>query len=249
MIAGTKEQGEETPEERAFYHKMMEYSRQRLKKMKNKYEGEDCFVIGTAPSLNKTDFSLIRNKYLFGVNQLYKGFKKFNINPQFYGLADGAFLTRYGDEVMTIDAQLFLTRFAEIQYLRKYEYYSKIVKHEPLLLKDLLPEMTESKKFSKDVSEGKYSGWTTIIDTGLQVCYHLGFNRVILLGCDCDYSQEGGHFYDNPLAIDSSGVVPKWFFCYEICKQAYEEDGRGIINATVGGSLEVFPRNKLENLV
>ena len=248
MIAGTEEQGAETPEETEFYHRMMDESSHRLRSMKNKYVGDDCFVIGTGPSLNKTDFGLIRNEHLFGVNQLYKCFNRYDINPEFYGLADGSFLHRYGDEVMGIDSQLFLTRFAEIQYLRKYDYYRKLVKREPLLLRDLLPEMTESKKSSKDISVCKYSGWTTIIDTGLQVCYHLGFNRVILIGCDCDYSQ-GAQCFDNPLAIDSSYVVPKWFFCYSICKQAYEEDWREIINATVGGKLEVFKRMKLEDIV
>lgn len=248
MIAGTEEQGGETPEEYAFFIAMMESSRNRLHSIKNKYAGEECFLLGNGPSLNKINFELIQDTYLFGTNQLYKGFKKFGITPQFYGLSDGRFLSLHGDEVMTIDSQLFLTRFVEIQYLRKYEYYSKIVKHEPLLLRSLLPEMTESKKFSKDISEGIFSGWTSVIDTGLQVCYHLGFNRVILLGCDCDYTMQD-YFCSNIKNVPGQDPnIEKWVKCYKICKKAYEEDGREIINATVGGRLEVFKRMKLEEI-
>jgi hypothetical protein len=40
----------------------------------------------------------------------------------------------------------------------------------------------------------------------------------------------------------------KLFKTYEVCKRVYEEDGRKIYNATVGGKLEVFERVKLEDL-
>ena len=33
---------------------------------------------------------------------------------------------------------------------------------------------------------------------------------------------------------------------YLLAKTAYEEEGREIINATVGGALELFPRQSLE---
>ena len=33
---------------------------------------------------------------------------------------------------------------------------------------------------------------------------------------------------------------------YRLAKEAFEEDGREIVNATVGGKLELFPRQTLE---
>ena len=258
MIAGTEEQGVETPEEHAFYIKMMEDSKRRLQAMKNKYAGEDCFVIGMGPSLLKTDFSLIKDKYLFGVNDLYRSFKQFNIQPQFYGISDGGFLPKYGDDVLKLNTQLFLTRSVEIQYLRNYDYYHTIVKREPILLCSLLPEMTPpnpnepyekgSNKFSKDASDGIYSGWSVIIDVCLHITYYLGFSRVILIGCDCNYSKA---IY-NPnicIEVEDTALAPEWVHCFKICKTAFEEDGRKIFNATAGDSkLYVFPRMKLEDI-
>ena len=252
MIAGTEEEGAETAEETEFYHRMMDDSTRRLRSMQNTYKGKDCVVIGGGPSLNKIDFDLIRDKYMFGVTTLYKFFDRLNIRPQFYGLSDGQFFKIYGTDVLTIDSQLFLTRSVEILYLRNYEEYSKMVKREPILVRSLLPEMTESNRFSKDACEGIYSGWTGVIDLGLQIAYHLGFQRAILIGCDCG----GGHFFDKyEEARGMPGVgrsgdpnARKWIYCYKICNQAWEEEGREIINATVGGALEVFLRKQLKDL-
>ena len=265
MIAGTEEEGVETPEEAEFYHRMMDASSQQLREMKDKYKGEDCFLIGLGPSLNKTDLNLINGKRIFGANSLYLFADTLNLNPQFYGLSDGRFFDLYGDDVLRIDSQLFLTRYLEIQYLRRYEYYSKIVKREPILVWSLLPEMPVSKRFSKDMSEGIYGGWSVIIDLGLQLAYHLGFQRAILIGCDCSRDPEtGGHFYDRQEFVNliptcvRTGIEtgPSWqpntkqmIPSYQVCKQAWEEDGREIINATVGGSLEVFKRMMLEDCI
>lgn len=270
MIAGTEEEGAETAEETEFYHKMMDASSQRLKAMKDKYKGEDCILIGLGPSLNKTDLSLIRDKYIFTTNSFYLFTDKLDIHPQFYGLSDGEIFNSFGDDVLRLDTQLFMARSVEVKYLRNYGYYSKIVKREPILIRSLLPEMTESKKFSKDVSEGIYSGWTAIIDIGLQLAYHLGFKRAILIGCDCSRDPEiGGHFYDtkelvNYVPQEKRGRIREgfketvdllqqhaekfWIPSYQVCKRAWEEDGREIINATVGGALEVFQRRTLEEL-
>jgi hypothetical protein len=262
MIAGTEEQGVETPEETEFYHKMMDKSSQRLKAMRGKYKGEDCFLIGTGPSLNDTNLNLIRDKNIFGVNELYLGFEGFGLpTPQFYGLSDGDGFDHYGTDVLTLDSQVFLTRSCEIKYLRNYDIYHKLVKKEPILLRSLLPEMVPpdgrpyeegSNMFSIDPTKGIYSGWTVIMDIGLQVCYYLGFSRVILLGCDMDFLKRD-HFYEpshhEPLEDPLKCLGAKWSHCYNICKEAWEEDGREIINATVGGKLEVFKREKLEELV
>lgn len=273
MIAGTEEQGVETPEERAFRMEMMKDSTRRLQAMKNKYAGEDCFAIGTGPSLLKTDFSLIRDEYMFGCNLLWRGFERFNILPQFYGIATGDYFPRYGPNVLEYDMQLFLARFADIQYLRNYDEYHSIAKREPILLRSLLPEMTPpdtnlpyekgSGKFSKDASKGTYSGWTVIIDTCLEVGYYLGFNRIILLGCDCNYGDipigkphtatGRSYFFSESLAdyeyLEHDSRFANIEYCYGICKKAFEEDGREIIYATPNGSLNVFPYMKLEDVV
>ena len=76
----------------------------------------------------------------------------------------------------------------------------------------------------------------------------MGFKEVYFLGCDSDYS--GLHRFDGSTTDNPRGR--EWediFNAYKICKRVHEEDGRKIINATVGGKLEVFKRMKLEELI
>jgi hypothetical protein len=81
----------------------------------------------------------------------------------------------------------------------------------------------------------------------------MGFQTAYLLGCDCDYSQS--HHFDNRRTIKKEAPVMttdagknRVFKGYEICKRAYEKDGRKIYNSTVGGKLEVFERVSLEDI-
>jgi len=109
----------------------------------------------------------------------------------------------------------------------------------------------ESLHLSKNLSIGIYGGDTVIIDICLQVAYYMGFKEVYLLGCDCDYS--GMHRFDgldseNKNAPSLIGDFSRMFESYQVCKDAFEKDGRKIINATEGGHLEVFQRKSLKEI-
>ncbi|GAH32608.1 unnamed protein product, partial [marine sediment metagenome] len=61
----------------------------RIEDLKDIHRGERCFVIATGPSLLKTDFSLIKDEILFGVNTFYRGFDEFGINKcDYYAVSD-----------------------------------------------------------------------------------------------------------------------------------------------------------------
>lgn len=223
---------------------------QSLETLKNVHEGERIFIIGTGPSLLKTHFSLVENEILFGVNGLYSGYEKFGIDCQYYGISDPNI--PYLQDVLDLDTQLFLGHGACDQYLTQYFSRKIEVENFPLLL-SLLGWMWESKSnFSYNLAHGTFNGDTVIIDICLQVAYYMGFTEVYLLGCDCDYT--GMHRFDGSVAdnLAGSGVSGDWkkvFASYKICKDVFEKDNRKIINATVGGKLEIFERKCLENIM
>lgn len=215
------------------------------------YKGKRCFIIGTGPSLNKTNLQLLNGEFVFGVNTLFRGFNSFEIKCDFYALSDFEVWKKNFVDILELDTKLFLSGGAGDDYIRNYTSYKKFLKGEPYLIKTL-GHMWSSKKFSTDISEGTFNGDTIIIDICLQAAYYLGFNKVYLLGCDCDYS--GMHRFDGSMTenLKGGGVCGDWskvFTSYEICKKIYEENGREIINCTVGGKLEIFPREKLEDII
>lgn len=222
-----------------------------IERFKNIHKGERCFVIGTGPSLNKMNFDLIKNEILFGVNTLYRGYKKFGINCRYYGVSDEVVWDNIDKEILALDTVLFLCNGAAEHYFRRREYLKNLQKREPLLMMQR-GFMWKENKFSKDITQGIYNGDTVVIDTSLQVAYYMGFKKVYLLGCDCDYS--GMHRFDGSKTdkLAGGGVSGNWapvFKSYEICKKVFEDSGREIINATVGGKLEIFKRQSLEEIV
>jgi hypothetical protein len=97
----------------------------------------------------------------------------------------------------------------------------------------------------------------------MQLAFHMGFQKVILVGVDHSFATQGtphdevvsqgddpNHFSTNYFGkgfrwqlpdLDTSEVA------YRLARQAFEADGREIVDATIGGKLTVFPKiNYLE---
>jgi len=232
------------------FNKEFDKYNEQIKRLHNKHEGERCFIIGSGPSLNKTDFSLIKNEILFGVNTLYRGLKKFDISCDYWAVVDGKLFEVHYKPLLKLDTTLFLAEHAGQRYLKKKEFYSSDAALEPIVLRHL-GSMNIWNKFSRDITQGVFSGGTVVIQS-IQIAFYLGFKQVYLLGCDSDYS--GMHRFDNLMTenVDGKGVtggISYLFSAYEICRNAFEDEGREIINSTVGGKLEVFKRKRLEDVV
>lgn len=60
----------------------------RIKKLKSRYAGETCFVIGNGPSLKLSDLEQLRQSYTFGVNKIYDLYTMTEWRPTFYVLQD-----------------------------------------------------------------------------------------------------------------------------------------------------------------
>ena len=232
-----------SPKEYLYY----KYNSHKLKKFKDIHRGQRCFIIGTGPSLNKTNISLIKDEIVFGVNTLYRGLENFGINCNYYAISDEVVWEKHFKSILGLDTTLFIGDMAGKDYLSNMSFYKKFRKNKPFVVRNL-GEIQASDSFSKDLSIGTYWGSTVIIDICLQAAYYMGFKEVYLLGCDCDYT--GMHRFDGlPTENAVQDDWPNVFAAYEICKDVYESDGREIINATVGGKLEVFKRKELEEVL
>lgn len=231
-------------------HKFQEErNMQRIKELKDKHKGERCFVIGTGPSLNKTNFKLIKDEILFGVNTLYRGYKTFNINPQYYACSDYRIWKVHDANLLQLGTMLFITSSVLAKY-KKSQNYLQTEKYHPVRINTI--GGMYSKRFSTDLEKGIFNGTTIIIDLPLQVCFYMGFSEVYLLGCDHDYS--GLHRFDGLQSEGANTPIVRgdWSVVdanYKLCREVYKKAGREIYNATVGGKLSIFERRKLEEVV
>lgn len=213
-----------------------------IKLLHNKHQGRCCFIIGTGPSLNKTNFSTIKNEILIGVNNLYMGSNYLDINPQYWCVADAKIFHKYSASLLNLKTALFLTDGAGQFYLH-YKNRYKDAKYEPIVARPL-SDMKTTQSFSTNMLKGINGGMVTL--SCLQIAYWMGFNEVYLVGCDC--TSKGKH-YDKSVNVDAQDDYWEHFFkLYEVCKKVYDDDNRKIYNSTVGGNLEVFERVKLEDI-
>lgn len=110
---------------------------------------------------------------------------------------------------------------------------------------------------------GTFSWRSTVSFLNMQLAFVLGYERVVLIGFDHSYQQaaelkEGASIMQKE--EDPNHFDPRYFQgkiwqaadtrnmeeMYLLARDAYQKAGRSIVNATVGGKLEVFPRASLE---
>jgi hypothetical protein len=235
-----------------------------LAKLKDRYKGQRCFIIGNGPSLNDCDLSLLRDEYTFGVNGIFYKTDELGFTPSFYIVEDVHVVDDNLDRINDYEAQLKF--FPSI-------YKDRITKtpNTHFFSVDLGFYRKSSKsycrpRFSYDFSKVAFAG-QSVTFINLQLAYYLGFEEVYLIGMDFSYeipksaivrgrSIESTHDDPNHFHPDYFGKGKKWHdplldrvaLNYELAKKVYEENDRQIFNATHKGALEIFDRVDFKSL-
>lgn len=229
--------------DRVFPQLSMDYlqvSKERIKKFKDLHKGQRCFIVGTGPSLAKTNISLIKDEIIFGVNLLFRSEVELGIHTTYYCLADHRGMWMY-PEVVKNHKDVFLSCSAWGEFMVNMDKWKRY--GDPYLIE----KIGTGCSFSYDMSVGCYWGGTVIFDPALQLAFYMGFDEVYLLGCDTDYSGPQQYFD----ATQRNSGIPNYshiFNAYRVAKQAYDKNGKTLVNCTIGGKLEELPRKLLEEV-
>lgn len=206
-------------------------------------------IVANGPSLNQTDFSLIRNEICFGLNKIFLGIPKFRFYPRYLVAVNQKVIEQSAEEFRKLNCVKFIgERGAHVMPEDAMTY--------------LVPTMDPPARFSQDITQGLHEGWT-VTYAALQIAYFMGFHRVVLVGLDHDFQYSGepneawlmegddpnhfspdyfkGHSWDNP-DLESSEAS------YRIARQQYENAGREIIDATYNGRCTIFKKAELASL-
>jgi hypothetical protein len=241
----------------AFYDDVQWYSSfeywrglRRLRLLKDRHRGKRCFIIGNGPSLNRTNLSVLKEEYTFGLNRIYLLFDKMGFVPTYYVCMNPYVLEQSWREILNIPRPRFIGR-AGIQYLPHGE--------DIIFVRSLyLPQ------FSANLPRGVWEG-ATVTYCAMQIAYYMGFAEVILIGVDHSFVTEG---QPNALVVsqgpDQNHFDPNYFgqgvrwqlpdldiseMAYKMARDAFEQTGRRILDATVGGRLPVFPKVSFDEIV
>ena len=232
----------------AYLHPWRRESIQKLKREHNLYAGKRCFVIGNGPSLQQTDISLLRDEYTFGMNRVYLAFQEWGFQTSFLVSVNDLVIEQCSQDFQRLDIpKYFSWRSSHLLYPQGT----------PDLKTHFLFTTYTGPKFAEDVSKRLWEG-ATVTYVCLQLAFYMGFKKVILVGVDHNFTTQGRANQTvvsqgedlNHFNKDYFGKGFRWQLpdlktserSYLLAKEAYNNAGREIVDATVGGSLTVFPK-------
>ena len=218
----------------------------RLQALQDRYAGQRCFIIGNGPSLKNTDLSLLRNEITFGSNRLYILFEGLGFSTTFFLTISPLVVEQYHQDIDRINS---------IKFVRSSAKHYFTLSDQVILLENG-PNLT----FADNPTQGIWGGGS-VTYTAMQLAFHMGFEKVILVGIDHSYDSTRSNSQDKVVKV-SEGADPNhfsseyfgkgasWFvpnlelqaLGYRMAKYAFESDGREILDATIEGKLNLFPK-------
>lgn len=229
-------------------------SNRRIMKYQNRYSGKRCFVIGNGPSLKNTDMTFLKNEITFGMNRVYLAFAEWKFQT--------SFLVSINDLVIEQSRE----DFRNLSIPKFFSWRSRNLlfpEGEPDENTHFLYTTYTGPKFSNQLKSRFWEG-ATVTYVCLQLAYCMGFQEVYLIGVDHNFETRGKA---NQTVI-SSGDDPNHFSpeyfgkgfrwqlpdletsegAYRLADTHYRQGNRQILDATLGGKLEVFPKVEYSEL-
>ena len=216
---------------------------ERLAALRDRHRGERCVIIGNGPSLKRTDLSRLRGERTFGLNRIYLKFSELGFATSYLVCVNKLVISQCATELEAVPCPKFISWTAR----RHIRFTDDMVFVRPL----------EPPGFYADPADGLWEG-TTVTYVAMQLAYFMGFETVILIGVDHDFVTKGepGKVVvsegDDPNHFDPRyfGKGFRWELpnlptseqAYRMARQRYEADGRRILDATIGGKLQVFDK-------
>jgi len=213
-----------------------------MKQFKDKHKGERCFILGNGPSLNDVDFELLKDEVVFGTNGIF--YNDYRFTPTYYVAVNPLILEQFDSEIRMLETVKFISNSASTDALRKA--WSPM----PFVL-----DTTErTPGFQVDAEKPMWEGYT-VTYVCLQLAYYMGFKEVILLGLDHYYGETGTpnteqvfegvdehHFRSDYFTGKKwhTPDLPMTEIAYSFARQAFEADGRRIINCSSKTACNVF---------
>lgn len=186
-----------------------------------------AFVIGNGPSLSNTPLDLLVGEKTYAVNSIWKIFNRTKWRPTSWvhgeGIKVGDAATRDIAQMAKTDARMWLPpgyqRYAarrDVAFGRPVIFYCQCCRRNP-------------EPWHLDL--GDYiCTYGTSVHTAMQIAVMEGATEIYLVGCDLGNS----HFYGDNFPDEEMALT-----AHKIAKECSPVP---IYNATIGGSLEVYPR-------
>lgn len=206
--------------------------------------------MGNGPSLAKMDLSDLEIETTFGVNRIYLLFDQLPFTPTYFVSVNDLVIEQSFTEIRDISSP----KFINWRYRKLFSGLPDVV----FINESFQPS------FSRNLTGSVWFG-ATVTYLNMQIAHYMGFEQVILIGVDHSFSTQGtpnkvvvagetdqDHFHPKYFADGTRWQLPDLRtseLAYQMAKNAFDKDGREIVDATVGGKLEVFRKVDFEHIL
>lgn len=221
-----------------------------LTRYRNRFRGQRAVIIGNGPSLQETDLSLLRKEVTFGLNRVYMLFDDLGFQTTFLVAINELLISQVADELSDVSSQKFF-RWSSRRRFSSSDSTAFL-------------HSRRTPGFMTDARRGVWEG-ATVTYVAMQLAFHMGFSKVVLIGVDHRFSTDGpAHKVVESAGSDPNHFDPNYFgrgfrwqlpdlevseYAYRLARAKYISAGREIVDATVGGALEVFPKASLAEVL
>ncbi|HRQ31767.1 MAG TPA: DUF115 domain-containing protein [Anaerolineales bacterium] len=238
----------------AYFHAWRRESIRRLAALKDVHKGKRAFIIGNGPSLKQTDTSKLKNEITFGMNRIYLAFPEWGFTTSYLCVTNDLVVEQFVEDISVLSIPKFIA-------WRSYRHFNN------QLLLTQLPTFVYTTytgpKFSTDVRGRVWEG-ATVTNLALQLAFHMGIKKAILIGVDHNFADKGeanktvvsqgddaNHFMPNYFGKGVKWQLPDLDTSeigYALARDAFRKAGREVVDATVGGKLKIFPKVEYDSL-
>ena len=238
----------------AYFHPWRRESIRRLAALKDVHKGKRAFIIGNGPSLKQTDTSKLKNEITFGMNRIYLAFPEWGFTTSYLCVTNDLVVEQFVEDI----SALAIPKFIAWRSHRHFNYQLPITQ-----LPTFVYTTYTGPKFSTDVRGRVWEG-ATVTNLALQLAFHMGIEKAILIGVDHNFADKGeanktivsqgddaNHFMPNYFGKGVKWQLPDLDTSeigYALARDAYRKAGREVVDATVGGKLKIFPKVEYDSL-
>ncbi len=229
----------------AYLHPWRRKSRSRMREYQDIHRGKRCFIIGNGPSLKQTDLSRLKGEFTLGMNRIYLLFPELGFPTTYFVSINDLVIEQCAAEIAALPVPKFISWHSNRHFQRFPE--------------DMVFLYTTytGRQFAYDMTRRIWEG-ATVTNVALQLAFYMGFEQVILIGVDHNFASKG----EANKTVTSDGADPNHFSAnyfgkgfrwqlpdldtseigYSLARTAFQQAGREVLDATVGGKLTIFPK-------
>lgn len=216
-----------------------------IPRFRDAYAGEDCFLMGNGPSLNRVDLDALKPFHLIGLNKIQLLLERTPLPLTFHAAINALVIRQAAEAFVRLPCPSFLSYVPAREVIpnRGNIHY-------------VLTSCRQVPSFADLNDTPLWEGYTVTF-AAMQLAFFMGFQNVYLIGVDHNFVTQGRPNEEQRLAGDDlNHFDPRYFagqswhlpdlagseMAYAMARFAFERTGRAILDATIGGKCQIFQK-------